>query len=479
MMPPRPNPGMMPAAGRPGGPAVRSRWPRWRSRCPSGWSRALVPAAPVGVPAAAAVSAAAPAAASRWPAAVPVAWRRRSVPRRPGRSSRRRRPWWTRRQTAGAFGRRGGPAGARQEEQEAAQGRVRQHVGTGDRRRSGSARQRRRHPPAARRVAVRLRRQDQRQPGLARAGHVPPRRDGHGDPVGQRGHPAAARCRAELQVQVVSPEDEDRELLESFDLTFGDRRGRGRAPRRPAAGRHRHGSRRPRQDPPARRDPQHQRRQDEAGGITQHIGAYQVHVEHERQRPPDHVHRHPGSRGVHRHACPWCGDDRHRRARGRGRRRRDAADDRGAQPRPGGRRADRGRGEQDRQGGRQPGEGAPAAHRVRAGRRGVRRRHALRRCVGAERTSTSTACSRASCSRPTPRSTCGPTRTRTRRASSSRPGSTAAAVRWPRCSCSAARCTSATRWWPATRTVASARCSTRTATRSTSPARPVRCRCSV
>ena len=41
--------------------------------------------------------------------------------------------------------------------------------------------------------------------------------------------------------------------------------------------------------------------------------------------------------------------DRHRGPGGRGRRRRHAADDRGAQPRQGGRRADRGRGQQDRQ----------------------------------------------------------------------------------------------------------------------------------
>ena len=47
-------------------------------------------------------------------------------------------------------------------------------------------------------------------------------------------------------VQVVSPEDEDRELLEAFDLTFGEDEGARTRPRRPAAGRHRHGSRRPR-----------------------------------------------------------------------------------------------------------------------------------------------------------------------------------------------------------------------------------------
>ena len=47
-------------------------------------------------------------------------------------------------------------------------------------------------------------------------------------------------------VQVVSPEDEDRELLESLRPRV--RRGRGRRgrPGHPAAGRDRHGSRRPR-----------------------------------------------------------------------------------------------------------------------------------------------------------------------------------------------------------------------------------------
>ena len=82
----------------------------------------------------------------------------------------------------------------------------------------------------------------------------------------------------------------------------------------------------------------------EAGGITQHIGAYQV----DQERPADHLHRHPGPRGVHRHAGPRRRGHRHRRAGRRGRRRRHAPDDRGAQPRQGGRGADRRGHQQDR-----------------------------------------------------------------------------------------------------------------------------------
>ena len=82
-------------------------------------------------------------------------------------------------------------------------------------------------------------------------------------------------------VQVVSPEDEDRELLESFDLTYGEDEGGEEGPGGPPAGGHRHGSRRPRQDPTAGHHPAGQRPRGEAGGITQHIGAYQVEVEHD------------------------------------------------------------------------------------------------------------------------------------------------------------------------------------------------------
>jgi translation initiation factor IF-2 len=58
----------------------------------------------------------------------------------------------------------------------------------------------------------------------------------------------------------------------------------------------------------------------EAGGITQHIGAY--HVETER----GHFPRHPWSRRVYRHACPWSQGDRHRDPGGCSGRRRNAAD---------------------------------------------------------------------------------------------------------------------------------------------------------
>ena len=54
-------------------------------------------------------------------------------------------------------------------------------------------------PPAAWRVADRLRRQDQRQPRLAGPGDVPPRRDGHGDPVASTRNASAARRRARLR----------------------------------------------------------------------------------------------------------------------------------------------------------------------------------------------------------------------------------------------------------------------------------------
>ena len=235
---------------------------------------------------------------------------------------------------------------------------------------------------AARRVADRLRRADQRRRRRAGADAVLARRDGDRDRVGQRRDLRAARRGAQLRRRRSSPRGRGPRAARVVRPRVRCGRGRRDRPGHPAAGRDRHGSRRPRKDQAPRRAAQRQRRRQ--GGRWHHPAhrCLPGRDRGRRQRASDHLHRHPGSRGVHRHACPWCAGDRHRGPRGRGRRRRDAADGRGAQPRQGRRRADRGRGQQDRQAGRRPDQGPRPAHRVRPGARGVRRRRDVRRRLG-------------------------------------------------------------------------------------------------
>ena len=138
----------------------------------------------------------------------------------------------------------------------------------------------------------------------------------------------------------------------------------------------------------------------EAGGITQHIGAYQVHHD----GPHDHLPRHAGPRGLHGHARPRRQGHRHRGDRGGGRRRRHAADGRGDRPRQGGRGAGHGRRQQDRQGGRRPQPRARRAGPAAGSRPRTGAATPSSSTCRPRRTRTSTTCSRRSSRSPRSRS---------------------------------------------------------------------------
>ena len=183
---------------------------------------------------------------------------------------------------------------------------------------------------------------------------------------------------ADDTIQILADEfDKEIEIVHAADEAADDDRVRGhrRGARAARPRRDDHGPRRPRQDLAARRHPR-----DRGGGRR----GGRHHPAHRRlpgppRREDHHLPRHPGPRGVHRHARPRRPVDRHRGDRGGGRRRREAADPRGGRPRQGRRGPDPRRRQQDRQGGRAARARPPGDDPARPAARGVGRRDDVRR----------------------------------------------------------------------------------------------------